>query len=215
MTQPRASRIRSGGIRTSCMAVAAQFFYVAAQAGIFSFFINSMTTDSKSGFSMVPAIPAAWDQAMTNASVSLRHLVESLPVWLGWFIKWMPGWLLSWFETNKNGVLAISDGGAANLASVGFICFLLGRFTGAGLLKKFSAHKILGLYGVMNVLDLPPHLPQPRLGLRGLHLPELLLHVHHVPDHLRPGHLRPWAPAPRRPPPTLSWRSWAGRSCRS
>ena len=33
------------------MAVAAQFFYVAAQAGIFSFFINYMTSE-------VPPIPA-------------------------------------------------------------------------------------------------------------------------------------------------------------
>ena len=57
-----------------------------------------------------------------------------------------------WFEPNKNGVLSISDKGAANLASLGFVCFLIGRFTGAGLLKKFSAHKVLGLYGVMNVI---------------------------------------------------------------
>jgi FHS family L-fucose permease-like MFS transporter len=78
--------------------------------------------------------------------------VESLPYWLGWFIHWLPGWLLGWFETNKNGVLAISDKGAANLASLGFVCFLTGRFTGAVLLKKFSAHKILGLYGVLNVI---------------------------------------------------------------
>ena len=35
------------------MAVAAQFLYVAAQAGIFSFFINYMT-------SQVPAVPASW-----------------------------------------------------------------------------------------------------------------------------------------------------------
>lgn len=35
------------------MAVAAQFFYVAAQAGIFSFFINYMTADT-------PPIPEAW-----------------------------------------------------------------------------------------------------------------------------------------------------------
>jgi FHS family L-fucose permease-like MFS transporter len=33
-------------------AVAAQFFYVAAQAGIFSFFINYMTSE-------VPPIPAS------------------------------------------------------------------------------------------------------------------------------------------------------------
>ncbi len=49
-------------------------------------------------------------------------------------------------------ILTVSDKGAAFLASVGFFCFLIGRFTGAGLLKKFSAHKILGLYGVMNVV---------------------------------------------------------------
>src|SRR5208283_3973113 len=51
-----------------------------------------------------------------------------------------------------DGVLAISDKGASNLASLGFICFLIGRFTGAGFLKKYSAHKILGLYGLLNVL---------------------------------------------------------------
>jgi FHS family L-fucose permease-like MFS transporter len=134
------------------MGVAAQFFYVAAQAGIFSFFINSMTSDSKTGFSLVPPIPASWDQAMTHASASAKHLVESLPGWLGWFIQWVPGWLLGWFEPNKNAIMAISDKGASALASLGFVCFLAGRFTGAGLLKKFSAHKVLGLYGVLNVL---------------------------------------------------------------
>jgi MFS transporter, FHS family, L-fucose permease len=134
------------------MAVAAQFFYVAAQAGIFSFFINSMTSDPKTGFSMVPAIPASWDQAMTNFSASVQHFVESLPQWLGWFIQWMPAWVLGWFEPNKNNVLSISDKGAANLASVAFICFLIGRFTGAGLLRRVSAHKILGLYALINVL---------------------------------------------------------------
>jgi FHS family L-fucose permease-like MFS transporter len=99
------------------LAVAAQFLYVAAQAGIFSFFINYMTEE-------VPPIPASW----------------RLDV------------LQSWFETNPEGVLRISDQGAANLLTLGFVCFLIGRFTGAGLLKKYSAHKILGLYGAMNVV---------------------------------------------------------------
>ena len=99
------------------MAVAAQFFYVAAQAGIFSFFINYMTAE-------VPPIPASWHIDL----------------------------LKSWFQTNKHGILAISDKGAANLASVGFFCFLIGRFTGAGILRKFSAHKVLGLYGLLNVI---------------------------------------------------------------
>ena len=102
-------------------AVVAQFFYVAAQAGIFSFFINYMTSE-------VPAIP-----------------------------DWLAGWMGShsslqgWLET-RNGVLAISDKGASNLASVGFVCFLLGRFTGAGLVKKFTAHKVLGVYAVLSFL---------------------------------------------------------------
>ncbi|MGD0500920.1 MAG: MFS transporter [Bryobacteraceae bacterium] len=99
------------------LAVAAQFLYVAAQAGIFSFFINYMTAE-------VPPIPAHW------ASVS---------------------WLRAWFETSPAGVVSLSDKGAANLASAAFGCFLLGRITGAGLLRRFSAHKTLGLYGALNV----------------------------------------------------------------
>jgi len=61
-------------------------------------------------------------------------------------------WLLGWFETNPGGFLSLSNKAAANLASLGSLCFLVGRFTGAGLLRKFSAHKILGLYGLLNVV---------------------------------------------------------------
>jgi MFS transporter, FHS family, L-fucose permease len=72
-----------------------QFFYVAAQSGIFAYFINYMTSQA--------------------------------PV-------------------------AITNQTASTLASVGFICFLAGRFSGAWLLKKFPAHRILGLYGTLNVV---------------------------------------------------------------
>jgi fucose permease len=41
-------------------ATLAQFVYVAAQAGIFSFFINSMTVDKNTGYCMVPALSASW-----------------------------------------------------------------------------------------------------------------------------------------------------------
>jgi MFS transporter, FHS family, L-fucose permease len=99
------------------LAVAAQFFYVAAQAGIFSFFINYMVSE-----------PPSWP-------ASLGHI----------------GWLGGWFETAQSGVLVLSDKGAANLASLAFGCFLLGRISGSALLKKASAHKVLGIYGVMNV----------------------------------------------------------------
>lgn len=111
------------------LAVAAQFFYVAAQAGIFSFFINYMTAE-------VPAIPASWNSAMTSLAANSGFLHN---------------WLLGWFETNKDGVLSLSNKGASNLASLGFLCFLVGRFSGAAMLKKFAAHKMLGLYALMNV----------------------------------------------------------------
>ena len=112
------------------MAVAAQFLYVAAQAGIFSFFINYMTTEP-------PAMPASWGSAMNAFSAHAGPL---------------HGWLLGWFETHSNGVLSLSNKGASNLASAGSLCFLLGRFSGAGLLRRFSAHKMVGFYGVMNVI---------------------------------------------------------------
>jgi FHS family L-fucose permease-like MFS transporter len=99
------------------LAVAAQFLYVAAQAGIFSFFINYMT-------SQVPALPDAW------ATGVLRKLVT----------------------TGADGRLHISNQGAATLASLAFVCFLIGRFSGAGILKRYSAHRVLGLYGGLNVV---------------------------------------------------------------
>jgi MFS transporter, FHS family, L-fucose permease len=98
------------------LAVAAQFLYVAAQAGIFSFFINYMT-------SQVPPIPASWD------SWIMRKLAAP----------------------DAAGFLHITDAGAASLASVGFFCFLAGRFSGAAILKRFAAHRVLGLYGLLNV----------------------------------------------------------------
>ena len=112
------------------MAVAAQFLYVAAQAGVFSFFINYMTSE-------VPPIPVAWRDGLASLSGHAGILQD---------------WLQGWFETGAHGAIVLSNKGASNIASVGLICFLVGRFTGAGLLKKFSAHKILGIYGAANVI---------------------------------------------------------------
>jgi FHS family L-fucose permease-like MFS transporter len=122
------------------LAVLAQFLYVAAQAGIFSFFINTMTPDKKTGVTIVPPIPVSWDDAMTKIS----NLVGTA----GFFHDWLSGW----FAPMKNGILCITDKGAANMQSLGFICFVLGRFSGTALMKKFEAFKILGVYGVLNVV---------------------------------------------------------------
>jgi FHS family L-fucose permease-like MFS transporter len=111
------------------LAVAAQFFYVAAQAGIFSFFINYMTSE-------LPPIPGAWSDKMTGFAGSSGILHD---------------WLLGWFEPTKTGILALSNKGASNLASLGSLCFLIGRFSGAGILRKYSAHKVVGIYALGNV----------------------------------------------------------------
>jgi FHS family L-fucose permease-like MFS transporter len=104
------------------MAVIAQFLYIAAQAGIFSFFINYMT-------SQVPPIPSSWNASSGGS-----------------------GWLGGWFETHQNGALGFSDKGASNLASLGFLCFLIGRFTGSAILNKFAAHRVLGFYSAVSVV---------------------------------------------------------------
>jgi FHS family L-fucose permease-like MFS transporter len=110
-------------------AIAAQFFYVAAQAGIFSFFINYITSE-------VPAIPRAWESGMNTISSHAGFL---------------DSWLQGWFTTSFSGAQAISNKGASNLASVGFLFFLAGRFKGAMILKRVSAHSALGIYALANV----------------------------------------------------------------
>lgn len=72
-----------------------QFAYVAAQSGIFAYFINYMTSQ--------PPVP-------------------------------------------------VSNATASTLASVGFACFLAGRFIGAGVVKKFAPHKVLGIYAATNIV---------------------------------------------------------------
>ena len=215
-------------------ATLAQFFYVAAQAGIFSFLINYMTSEppglpaswlndntrhwielrtafAGSDFTDVPALaarlrdradPVSAHLASTLSSGTLRTLERyeqgaasdaTLRVALmqdlnslilaprlysperfsGVRLQEKTRDLLSGASAARNdprlnrllladaypkelpfrdGVLAVSNRGAANLASFGFICFLLGRVTGAALLRRFSAHKVVGLYGVLNVV---------------------------------------------------------------
>ncbi len=98
-------------------ATLAQFFYVAAQCGIFAYFINYMT-------SQIPAVPDTWKAGSFG----------------------------DWFEIHKSGLLGLSDKGASTLASGGFFLFLAGRFIGAALLKKFSAHRILASFATLAAL---------------------------------------------------------------
>lgn len=97
-------------------AVIAQFFYVAAQTGIFSFFINYMT-------SQAPALSGDADSWLA------RHLTT----------------------VGADGLRHISDAGAASLASAAFFFFLVGRFSGTALLRRYAAARLLAVYGLVNV----------------------------------------------------------------
>jgi len=52
----------------------------------------------------------------------------------------------------QDGVVSVTDQFASNLVSFGFICFLIGRVTGSWMLRKISAHKMVGLYALLNVI---------------------------------------------------------------
>ncbi|HNW60166.1 MAG TPA: MFS transporter [bacterium] len=99
-------------------AVLAQFLYVAAQAGIFSFFINYMVEET-------PAL----SQALSGGSFFAER------------------------TSLRQGALFVNEKGATFLlGTIGFPLFLLGRATGAALLRKVKAHLALGTYALINVL---------------------------------------------------------------
>ena len=214
-------------------AVLAQFFYVAAQAGIFSFLINYVTSEP-------PTLPASWLKAdskwvetrtgfagtdfkampdlaarlITPSDPLSAYLAESLSsstretlaqykegaagetaarvavmqdlnslilkqsVWKperfdGVALRESTRQLLSQDAARRNearlnrllladaypnelafqdGVVGVTNQFASTLASLGFICFLLGRVVGAAMLRRLSAHKTVGLYALLNTL---------------------------------------------------------------
>jgi FHS family L-fucose permease-like MFS transporter len=95
---------------------------VAAQAGIFSFFINYMIEE-------VPAL----SQSLTDNG----------------FVQFV---LRGGTEVRGGGTHVNEQGAARLLGLVGFPLFLLGRITGAWILKKASAHFVLGTYSLLNVV---------------------------------------------------------------
>ena len=102
-------------------AAIAQFFYVAAQAGIFSFFINYMIAE----------LPAISEGFRNNGLVS-------------WYLKTdgvtqtASGWHLT-------------DAGASRMQSIAFFLFFIGRVIGSLILRKARAHRALGTYALVNL----------------------------------------------------------------
>jgi FHS family L-fucose permease-like MFS transporter len=98
--------------------ITAQFLYVAAQAGIFSFFINYIIEE------------------MPSLSQSMAE-----------------SWLFSGRTLLRDGSVFVNEHGASFLlGTIGFPLFLFGRATGAAIMKKMPAHKLLGLYALINVI---------------------------------------------------------------
>lgn len=99
-------------------AVAAQFVYVAAQAGIFSFFINYIIEE-------IPSISAA--------------IAGS--------------WLFQDRSVLREGSYFINEKGATFLlGTIAFPLFLIGRATGAAIMRKLQAHHVLGSYALINII---------------------------------------------------------------
>ena len=168
------------------MAVAAQFLYVAAQAGIFSFFINYMT-------SQVPAVPASWEAPTGPAS----------------------GWFAGWFETHKNGMLGFSDKAAANLASLGFL-LLPGRpFHRHCYPQEIRRPHPSRSVWRHQCRALPHHLSQARLdfGGRASSLPISSCPSCSRPSLLWV--FLALAQGQKRHPPSSSWQSWVAPFCLS
>src|SRR6185503_5117926 len=82
-------------------ATLAQFFYVAAQAGIFSFFINSMTVDKNNGYSMVPPLPTSWSAGFLET----RNLIETRTAFAPGEIKDFPA-VAAWLKAKADPVAA-------------------------------------------------------------------------------------------------------------
>lgn len=102
-------------------AAIAQFFYVAAQAGIFSFFINYMIAE-------LPAL----SEGFRNNTVVHWYLGDGV-------------------AQVADGSWHLTDRGASRMQTIAFFLFFIGRVIGSAILRKTSAHKALGTYALINL----------------------------------------------------------------
>ncbi len=102
-------------------AAIAQFFYVAAQAGIFSFFINYMIAE----------LPAISDSMHNNGLVN-------------WYLR-------SDGVMHTDSGWHLTDAGASRTQTIAFFLFFIGRVFSSALLRKTSAHRALGTYALVNL----------------------------------------------------------------
>ena len=114
------------------LAIGAQFFYVAAQIGVWGYFINYVT------------------------SLDMPDLPEWLTHWFpgGWTFFGVPHIINASGEVvSMAGVPSawhVTDLGGSKAFAGGILCFLAGRFVGSMILRVCSAHATLAVFGAIN-----------------------------------------------------------------
>ena len=114
------------------LAIGAQFFYVAAQIGVWGYFINFVTSPDMPDLSegMTKLFPAGWTffghPHTTDAS---GHIVTLTAIPEAWHV---------------------TDLGGSKAFAGGIFCFLAGRIFGSAILSFCSAHLTLAVFGLIN-----------------------------------------------------------------
>jgi MFS transporter, FHS family, L-fucose permease len=115
------------------LAVGAQFFYVAAQIGIWGYFINYVTSTDMPNLPewMTRLFPPGW----TFFGVPTVGTHGHAPVGA----VTIPAW-------------HITDLGSSKAFAGGILCFLAGRIVGSMILRVCSAHRTLAVFGLINTV---------------------------------------------------------------
>jgi MFS transporter, FHS family, L-fucose permease len=95
-----------------------QFLYVAAQCGIFAFFITYILDRNHT--------PALSERVAASLPADMCQHGAG-----GWFI---------------------SKGCSPYMLSLAFLLFAIGRFSGSAIQSRCAPHRVLGIYGVINIL---------------------------------------------------------------
>jgi FHS family L-fucose permease-like MFS transporter len=114
------------------LAVGAQFFYVAAQIGVWGFFINYVTSPDMPDLPewMTKLFPMGWTYfGFPHMNGANGQIIDITTVPRAWHV---------------------TDLGGSKAFAGGILCFLAGRFIGSMILRICSAHLTLALFGLIN-----------------------------------------------------------------
>jgi MFS transporter, FHS family, L-fucose permease len=128
------------------LAVAAQFFYVAAQTGVFSYFVNYAVSDTPA---LTENVAKSLPSYMTALKDGAYHVTDrGASVLLSCPLVAPEGYkvFLTAVQEKSPILLLMSLGG--------FGLFLLGRFSGSLALRFFKPHRLLAWYSAINVVTM-------------------------------------------------------------